>query len=74
MLKLIAMEPDKIAEIKNSLAIISGQAQIILSIRNKVILNGEEANRAKKIIKQVDRIDKLLSQVAYKKEKNKCKP
>jgi len=73
MLKLVAMNPEKIAEIKNSLAIISGQAQIILLIRNKVILNAEEATRAKEIIKQVDRIDKLLPQVAYKKEKNKCK-
>ena len=69
MLKLVAMKRKKIAEIKNSLAIISGQAQILLSIKTKVILNSEESVRLEEIIKQVDRIDRLLPDVKFEGDK-----
>lgn len=67
MIRLIAMSPETIAEIRNALQVIQLNAEVIPydSFR-------EVDNKTREIIEQVKRIDGLLPQVKFE-EGNKCK-
>jgi len=67
MIKLFAISPEKILEIKNTLTIIKLEADILFG-RLKYV---RDENGPKEIIKQVERIDGLLPAIKYEKE-HKC--
>ena len=66
MSKLITIDPEKIAEIRCALQVIQLNAEIISADEN---VRRYLINRAEKIAQQVKRIDNLLPQVGFEKEK-----
>ncbi len=63
----VTIDSEKIAEIRNALQIITGDAEVISYSSFR-----ECDNRARDIVEQVKRIDKLLPQVEFEKEDIRC--
>ena len=63
MLNLIAIEPETIAEIRNALQVIQGNAELL------TVAKANSDNRLDRIISEVKRIDGLLPSVKFEGEK-----